>query len=80
MSSSDEKIMELLLSINERLTKLEKKFDTHVDFIEETYSTLRSPLNYIKNKVNRLMGYSDDSNLPQINYNENNNKNNNNDE
>ena len=68
MESSDEnKIMELLKRIDERLTKLEAKFDTHVDFIEETYSTLRSPLNYIKNKVNCLMGYSSiNKDLPQI--------------
>jgi len=68
MQSSDEnKIMEMLIIINERLTKLESKFDTHVDFIEETYSTLRSPLNYIKNKVNLLMGYpSNTKELPTI--------------
>ena len=76
MNSPDEKIMEILSRIESRLTKLESKFDTHVDFIEETYSTLRNPLNYVKNKVSLLMGYPGTSKeLPQLNY-KNNNENN----
>ena len=38
-----------------------------IDFIEETYTTLPTPLNYVKNKVEYLMGYKNENkSLPTI--------------
>ncbi len=43
------------------------RMNTHINFINETYSTLETPLNYVKNKVEYLMGYkSETKSLPKI--------------
>jgi chromosome segregation ATPase len=43
------------------------RMNTHIDFIHETYSTLQTPLNFVKNKVEYLMGYkSETKSLPTI--------------
>lgn len=33
------------------------RMNRHIDFVHETYSTLQTPLNYFKHKVEYLMGY-----------------------
>lgn len=43
-----------------------QKMNQHIDFIHETYSTLQTPLNYVKNKVEYLMGYDPTPSLPSI--------------
>lgn len=40
------------------INKSAKNMDIHIDFIEATYETLKTPLNFIKNKVDNLMGKS----------------------
>jgi hypothetical protein len=54
-------------------TKLNKvqeslhRMNNHIDFIHETYSTLQTPLNYFKHKVEYLMGCPSESRaLPSI--------------
>ena len=43
------------------------RMNNHIDFINETYSTLHTPLTYVKNKVEYLMGYQSESkSLPTI--------------
>lgn len=37
----------------------------HISFVETTYNTLRSPLNYFKNKVEAIMGTRSEK-LPEI--------------
>jgi hypothetical protein len=49
-----------LQHVNESL----KKMNQHIDFIHETYSTLQTPLSYVKHKVERLMGYDSLVGLP----------------
>ena len=34
------------------------KMGAHIDFIEDTYATLQTPLNYVKKSVERLIGSS----------------------
>jgi len=34
------------------------KMGSHIDFIEDTYATLQTPLNYVKRSVERLIGSS----------------------
>lgn len=50
----------------DNINKTSTKMSEHIDFIEETYVTLKTPLNFVKNKVERLMGYSGSSSLPSI--------------
>ena len=70
--------MESFSKLERKINELEKnklnhvqeacdKMNNHIDFIEETYTTLQTPLNYVKNKVEYLMGYNNDSkSLPTI--------------
>jgi len=69
-------ILESLKNIESRLTVIEQtlnknttKMESHIDFIENTYNVVRTPLNYIKNKVECIMGNSSatkQKDLPQI--------------
>ncbi len=46
-----------LINITEMLTLLTKssdKLNNHINFVEETYDTLKKPLNYMKDTVNRI--------------------------
>ncbi len=43
-------ITEMLIT----LTKSSEKLNNHIDFVEHTYDTLKTPLNYIKDTVNRI--------------------------
>ena len=40
----------------------------HITFIETTYDTLRTPLGYIKNKIEFITGKNTSNELPQIEY------------
>ena len=67
-----------LILIEEKLDKILKisdKMDDHVDFVEHSYSIIRGPLNYIKDKINLLNGFygTSSEDLPTINYDNNNN-------
>lgn len=42
-----------------------KKMANHIDFVEETYTSLRTPLEFLKNKFNSLTGRTSSS-LPVI--------------
>ena len=35
-----------------------KKMGSHIDFVEDTYNVLQTPLNFVKRSVERLMGSS----------------------
>jgi archaellum component FlaC len=71
-----DRIENLLIQINSkidshesRLDKIEVstgKMDNHIEFIEETYTTLKSPLNFVKKNVERIMGKTETKNLPSI--------------
>lgn len=58
---------QLLLIVNELKiqAKTTKKMDEHINFVEDTYETLRSPLNYIASTYNNLVG-KDIQELPQL--------------
>lgn len=59
-----EKKLENLENIKlKHVTESCDRMNTHIDFINETYSTLQSPLNYFKNRVECIMGYSSESKL-----------------
>ena len=50
--------MDKILELLENNKKVQTKLENHIEFIERTYETLHSPLTYVKNSVNRLMGKS----------------------
>jgi predicted nuclease with TOPRIM domain len=59
-SKSIEKSLEKKIdSINKNNDEIKKectKMGSHIDFIEDTYTTLQMPLNYLKKSVERLTG------------------------
>lgn len=57
-------LMELIKAI-EKLDGSCSKMGDHISFVEGTYETLRSPLDYITKNVNRLRGV-ESTELPQI--------------
>lgn len=64
--------MDVLTSTVNNLSKKQKdiekstaKMSTHIDFVENTYSSLKSPLQFVKDKVSLITGIQK-SNLPSI--------------
>ncbi len=56
-----------ITEINNKIDKLDKKtekMDNHIDFVEDIYSSVSSPLNFLKNKIESTMGYENSKNLP----------------
>lgn len=48
-----------LTNIKEVLTRLDKncsRMDDHINFVEETYDTLKFPITVLKNKVEQVFG------------------------
>ena len=43
------------------------KINTHIDFIENTYSAVKMPLNFVKKNIEKLMGKNNTSDLPSLN-------------
>ena len=72
-------IIELLKGINSRLDKIEneissmkktnQKMSDHINFVENTYSLVRTPLGYLKNKIEFIMGNPNQQTieLPKLN-------------
>ncbi len=54
----------------QNLTVVCSRMNTHIDFVENVYSTVRIPANYLKNKVETLMGVNKPS-LPLLSSEEN---------
>ena len=69
-------LLEKLESIEKRLESIENvlgvlkkdcsKMQDHITFIEKTYSLVRVPLNFIKNKVEFMMTMNSSPSLPEI--------------
>jgi hypothetical protein len=56
---------------------MHEKMNNHIDFIEDTYDKFKTPLNFMKNKINMLIGSDNNKALPEIkNTDENNNNDN----
>jgi hypothetical protein len=68
--------MESLRNIEKRLDRIEKllkknseecsKMGKHINFIHEIYTSVRSPLSFMKHKIELLMGTSNREELPCI--------------
>jgi len=61
-----DKKLDALIENNKEITIECKKMGSHINFVEDTYNVLQTPLNYVKKSVERLMGSSssDLKNLP----------------
>ena len=57
-----DKILELLIDTRLKTEKME----SHIDFVEATYSSVRSPLQYIKNRFEIFSGNGQPE-LPRLN-------------
>ena len=54
------------------INKKSNKMSEHIDFMEDTYTKVKAPLSFVKNKVEKLMGYSGTEPLPSIKDKDNN--------
>jgi len=52
----------------EKMSKVHEKLSDHINFVESTYDTLRSPLSFVTTQINRLIGTDDHRELPRIIY------------
>jgi archaellum component FlaC len=55
-----------LIQVVDKLDGSCSKMDEHINFVETTYETLRSPLDYFTNKINGLRGVDEMKQLPNI--------------
>jgi chromosome segregation ATPase len=56
---SQERLIEEVKGLKENQTELNKscsRMDSHISFVEETYQTLKNPLNIFKNKIEYVFG------------------------
>ena len=68
LDSLEYKLIDLEVKLNKILELLENdvapncnKMSTHIDFIDKVYDTVKSPLNFMCNKVNLLSGNQNNS-------------------
>lgn len=68
LDSLEYKLIDLEVKLNKILELLENdvapncnKMSTHIDFIDKVYDTVKSPLNFMCNKVNILSGNQNNS-------------------
>ena len=50
------KVVQQLTQVCSRMDKSSEKMSDHINFVEGTYETLRSPLDFITKRVNALRG------------------------
>lgn len=55
------KLKEVIIDLSKNIKSMNEstsRMDNHIDFVENTYETLKKPLNYITDRVNRMsIGY-----------------------
>ena len=68
LDSLEYKLIDLEVKLNKILELLENdvapncnKMSTHIDFVDKVYDTVKSPLNFMCNKVNILSGNENNS-------------------
>ena len=68
LNSLEYKLIDLEVKLNKITELLENdvapncnKMSTHIDFIDKVYDTVKSPLNFMCNKVNLLSGNQNNS-------------------
>jgi hypothetical protein len=62
----EKKIDEILLILNKDISKNTKKMGDHIDFVENVYENVKSPLGFICNTIKHYIGtkkYALDNNI-----------------
>ena len=68
MLNEFKKVNDTLLTLIEIVKKLDKscsKMDDHISFVEGTYETLKTPLDFITTNVNKMIGNQKTGTLDQ---------------
>jgi len=65
ISIMNNKIDTILLLLQEQ-QRTQRKLEDHIDFVETTYDTLKSPLNFVKDKINAITGSKTRRQLPDF--------------
>jgi hypothetical protein len=76
LKNIDLRLKNIEYQLNIKLTNIEtdcSKMNNHINFVENTYNRVRIPLNYIKNKIEIIIGASNNNELPLIESSENKN-------
>jgi archaellum component FlaC len=55
-----------IIENNNNIEKDVAKMNNHITFVETTYSSIRKPLSFIKNKIDCMMGNYDQHDLPLL--------------
>lgn len=58
----------ILTKAIEKLTLTCGRMDGHINFVEKTYESLKTPLDFVKNKVETLICKKNSEDLPRLNY------------
>jgi archaellum component FlaC len=66
--SSIESNLGIVIDKNKKVGEDCSKMREHINFVENTYSLIRTPLSYIKNKIEFVMGSKPASDLPLLDY------------
>ena len=66
--SNVEKLVASIIEKNKTVEKDCSKMREHIDFIENTYSLVRTPLSFLKTKIEYVMGKENTNDLPSIEY------------
>lgn len=59
LKECQEKLVEEVKSLKDNQSELNKscaRMDSHISFVEDTYETLKNPLNIFKNKIEYVFG------------------------
>ena len=56
----------ILTQAIEKLTVTCGRMDGHINFVEGAYDSLRTPLDFVKSKVENIMGKKEHQELPQL--------------
>ena len=65
LKNLDQKI-DSILELLQNQQRTQKKLEEHIDFVESTYDTLKSPLNFVKDRINSFTGSTTRRQLPDF--------------
>ena len=65
LKNLDQKI-DSILELLQNQQRTQKKLEEHIDFVESTYDILKSPLNFVKDRINSFTGSTTRRQLPDF--------------
>ena len=58
--------IDTILELLKNQQRTQKKLEEHIDFVESTYDILKSPLNFVKDRINSFTGSTNRRQLPDF--------------